>query len=319
MIYRTQPKQKRYQFALHQGGLGDLIAHLPVIKYVLDFHNFIIIDLWVHDYAVSLCEKIFSGYPQVIIYGLSEAKKKYDNNRITRSPYAHKVSNLSSHLVDHAFYTMVHTSVEDKHKNYIQMEPIGVSEFKLPEKYAVVTTGFTSETREFLPQYSKGVSEYLVSKGYTPVYLGKSYIPTGTKHSIFGTFKADYSSGINLIDKTNLFQAHAIMNSATCVIGLDNGLCHLAAMSKVPIVVGFTSVEPRHRLPYRNNELGWNCYVVKPKNLDCFGCQSNFNFADSTVDFKYCPYGDYLCVKGMTTDLWIEQIDKALKNIGVVD
>lgn len=311
MFYRKIPKNKIYNIALHQGGLGDLIAHLPAIKYILDYHPQVIMELWIHDYAVPLCEKLFKNYPHCVVKGISESKN-YDNGRIARSPYAHKVSNLSCHLVDHGFYTIVHTSVEDKHKNYIQMEPIDVTLFSLPKNYIVITTGYTSETRELLPEYANGISEYINSKGYTPVFIGKSNIPTGAQHTITGTFKADYTKGLNLIDKTNLFEAHAIMAGAACVVGLDNGLCHLAGMSRVPIVMGFTTVEPRHRLPYRNDQLGWNCYIIKPNNLDCFGCQSNWNFADTTIDFKYCLHKDYLCVKGMTTDLWIEQLEKIL-------
>ena len=289
-----------------------MIAHLPAVKYILDMHPHILINLWCHDYGYALCQKVFEEYPHCKVFPLSEADKKYDNTRITRSPYAHKISNLSCHLVDHGFYTIVHTSVEDKYKNYIQMEPIDVSEFKLPDPYVVITTGFTSNTREWLPESVNGVTDYCISKGYTPVYLGKSYVPTGAQHVIAGTFKSDYTKGINLIDKTDLFQAHGIMANAKVVLGLDNGLCHLAGMSKVPIVMGFTTVEPRHRLPYRNDQLGWNCYPVYPKELACIGCQSNMNFADTTHDFTRCFYKDYKCLSLMTADKWIHELEKIL-------
>lgn len=312
MFYRKLLKRKKYNFTLHCGGLGDLIAHLPAIKYCLEFHPHLDIDLWIHDYGFTLCEKVFESYPQCNIKPMSKLKE-YKNDQLARSPYAHKISNLSCHLVDHGFYTIAHTSVEDKYKNYIQLDPIDISNFDLPEKYAVVTTGHTTDSRTWKADSINETVEYIISKGITPVFLGKSTTTTGTNHVITGKFEADYSKGINLINKTNLFEAHGIMAKAKFVIGLDNGLCpHLAAMSDVPIIVGFTSVEPRHRLPYRKNQLGWNCYVVKPKNLDCFGCQSNHNFADTTHDFKYCFYKDYKCVEMLTSELWIEQINKVL-------
>lgn len=303
--------QKSYNFTLHQGGLGDLLAHLPAIKYTLDYHPQVLMNLWIHDYAVELCSEIFQNYPHCKIKGLSK-KNDYVNNMIARSPYAHKISNLSCHLVDHGFYTMAHTSVENKHKNYVQLKPKYIPKGVLPPKYVVVTTGFTSRTRQWNAKSINETVDYIISKGYTPVFLGKSNTPTGSDHVITGNFDADYSKGLDLIDNTNLFDAHSIMANAKCVVGLDNGLLHLAAMSDVPIVFGFTSVQPRHRLPYRHDELGWNCYVVKPKDLKCFGCQSNWNFADATIDFKYCPYKDYLCVEQLTSDLFIEQLEKIL-------
>lgn len=274
-------------------------------------HPQILIELWCHDYAVELCSKVFQNYPHCKIKGLSK-HKHYKNEQIARSPYAHKISNLSAHLVDHGFYTMVHTSPEDKYKDYIQLDPIDISKFNLPEKYVVVTTGFTTETRRWREDYINETVDYIISKNYTPVFIGKSNTTTGTNHVITGNFKADYSRGINLIDKTDLFEAHAIMNGATVTIGIDNGLMHLNSMGKAPAIWGFTSVEPRHRLPYKDSVLGKDCYVVKPKDLECFGCQSNWNFADPTVDFKFCPYKDYLCVQQMTPDLWIEQLEKIL-------
>lgn len=270
--------------------------------------------LWIHDYGVELCSNVFQNYPHCIIKGLSK-KKDYVNDRIARSPYAHKISNLSCHLVEHGFYTMAHTSVEDVHKNYIELEPIDISKYNLPEKFVVVTTGFTSETRQWKKDSINETVDYIIKKGYTPVFIGKSNTPTGTDHVITGNFDADYTKGINLINQTSLFEAHAIMDKSSAVIGIDNGLLHLAAMSKnTKIVFGFTSVEPRHRLPYRDGILGKDCYVVKPKDLKCFGCQSNMNFADTTHDFKYCFYGpdDYSCVKMMTSDLFIEQLEKIL-------
>lgn len=305
---------KWYNLLLHQGGLGDLISHLPAIKYTLDNHPQIFVHLWIHDYGVPLCKKAFQDYPNIIIRGLSEADKKYKPNLYARSPYAHKISNLSAHLVDHGFYTIVHRTVEDKYKNYIQIEPIDVSHFNLPPKYIVITTGFTSETREWIPESVDGVTDYVIKKGYTPVYIGKSYTHSYGQFGITGNFKADYSRGINLIDKTNLFEAHSIMDGSACTLGLDNGLIHLAAMGKAKLVIGFTTVDPLHRLPYRDGIMGKDCYVVTPtkEELACIHCQSNMTFADTKHCFTKCFYKDYKCLQLMTADRWIEQIKTAL-------
>lgn len=309
-MYRKEPPAKKYNIILHHGGLGDAIGQLPAIKYILDEHPQVIMDLWIHDYFIPIATKVFHDYPQCNIFPVSKYKEY--KLGITRSPYIHTLSNLSMHITDHAFITIVGTQVEDKHKNYIQLKPVDTSKFKLPENYAIITTGFTSQTREWKPEYIKEVTDYLVTKGITPVYLGKAQNSTGTKHIVTSEFNADLSNGIDLLDKTTILEAHGLISKAKLVIGLDNGLMHLAGMTETPSIWGFTTVEPRHRLPYRNGKLGDKCFVVTPKNLDCFGCQSNWNFADTTVDFRFCPYKDYKCVDEIKPELWIEQIDKAL-------
>jgi ADP-heptose:LPS heptosyltransferase len=315
-MYRSGTKLEvvPFNFVLHQGGLGDAIAQLPAVKFVLDHHFHIEIKLWTHEYFKPLAKKVFEDYNMITVESLNNSEGKYNDELLARSPYVHKITNLASHLTDQGFLSIVGRSVEDKYKNYIQLDPIDVSEFNLPEKYFVITTGYTSDTRVFKPEIVKQVSDYCVSIGYTPVYIGKSYTPSYKEQAIIGTFKADYSNGINLIDKTNLFQAHAIMNNSTGVLGVDNGLIHLAGMGKAPIIVGFTSVDPYHRLPYRDGILGKGCYTVVPdESLKCRYCQSNMNFAPNEHSFTTCAYQDYLCNDQLISNKWIEQINRILK------
>ena len=313
MTYRLDVSERKeeYHFLFHKGGTGDTIGQFPAIKYVLDHHPQITLNLWVHDYAFELTSKVFESYSACHVRHFKDLKDAPVTGP-TRSPYLCRIGNLSSHITDHAFFNLLGGSVEDKYKDYVRFTPVDVDDFHLPIKYAVVTTGYTAPARIWKPEYIKQVTDYLVSIGITPVYLGKSN--NGPAHFISGTFQADYSNGLNLIDKTTLLEAHGIMAKATMTLGVDNGLLHLNSCTHTPGIWGFTSVEPRHRLPYKHGILGHGCYVVKPKNLPCFGCQSNMHFIESTHDFKYCRYDDnqYACVTGLTPDLWIEQIDKVL-------
>lgn len=325
-MYRigTRLQYRNFNFTLHQGGLGDLLGQLPAIKYVADKHPYIIINLWVHSYAVDLCKKIFNKYEQIKVLDLSKYKGTYNDDLPARSPYAHKIGNLSMHITNHAFLTIAGREIENEYKNYIKLDPIDITSFNLPEKYAVVTTGFTSPTRAWNAKSVKETTDYLVSCGYTPVYIGKSLTEsfiTETKNEvIIGNFQADYSNGINLIDKTDLFQAHSIIANSKVALGLDNGLVpHLAAMTDVPIIAAFTTVDPLHRLPYRNNILGYNCHTVTPtlEELRCRFCQSNMNFALPDHKFTTCFYGpnDYKCLDLITSNKFIEK----LKLLGITN
>ena len=274
----------------------------------------------VHSYGVELCQAVFKSYSNCIIGDISKYKGVYKEDLPARSPYVHNISNLAMHLTDHAFLSLVGCDVEPEHKNYIKLDPIDVSHFNLPKRYAVVATGFTSETREWNPESVKETTDYLVSKNIVPVYIGKSYTPSfiteNKNEAIKGTFKADYSNGLNLIDKTTLLEVHSIIARTEVAIGLDNGLVpHLAGMTDVPIVAGFTTVRPEHRLPYRHGVKGWNCEVVAPtkEELACAFCQSDMTFAEPTHSFTKCYYSDFKCLDAMSSNKWIE----ALKKVGI--
>lgn len=318
-IYRkgTKLPKKLFNFNLSQGGLGDLLGQLPAIKFVLDYHVNVYINLFVHSYAVDLCKKAFESYgDRITVDAWDNAARKYFDNLQARTPYApHLISNLSWHITEHAFATLVGRSVTGEFMNYIKLDPIDVSEFNLPKRYAAVTTGYTSKTRVFKGEYVNEISDYLNSIGITPVFLGKKATYADKNNTIVGNFEGDYTKGVDLIDKTNLFEAHSIMANAEFVLGVDNGLLHLASLSDVPVIWGFTSVLSEHRLPYRHDKLGWNAYVVQPteEELGCVGCQSKQNFADPAHSFTKCIYTDYKCVELMTSDKWITQIDKALE------
>ena len=62
-------------------------------------------NLWVHEYAVPLCKKVFENYPLCRVRGL-DSRAEYNDKLPARSPYAHAVSNLSMHLTEHAFITL---------------------------------------------------------------------------------------------------------------------------------------------------------------------------------------------------------------------
>lgn len=303
-----------YNFNFGAGGLGDNIARLPVIKYIIDNHPHIIIHFWVQDYFVELAKKSLGKKDNLIIKSHTEGKTKYKDFYYARNPdHRESITNIATHMTDHCFYTVAHRGVTNEYKNYLKFDPIDISYLNLPSKYIVVTTGFTSKTREWVPESIDGVVDFILKQGYTPVFIGRSETHSGLNQIIKGNFKADYSKGINLIDKTNLFEAHAIMANSKCVVGLDNGLLHLACMSDATVVFGFTSVTPEHRLPYRYNKLGWNCYsVVPPESLGCRFCQSNMIFA-LEHSFTDCFYKDFECTKQLSSNLFIEQIKVALE------
>lgn len=312
MIYPEFPKET-VNFLLDLGGLGDNIARLPAIKYIVDRHPHVNELVWVADYFYDLAKNIL---PKVNFKKFSEAVD-YNEEFPSRSTGLHSVTNLKTHMVDHAFYVLANEIPPIEYKNYLSVNTnsISINRFNLPKKYVVMTTGFTAPIREFLPEYINTLSEYIISKGYAIVFLGNQKIKTGIENDIIiGNFKKeiDFSKGLNLVNKTSLLEAAKIISRAKTIVGLDNGLIHVAGCTEIPIVCGFTSVMPEHRAPVRHNVLGWEFYpVVPPVTEPERFCQSIWDFCFDH-DFKYSYYNNDSLIRSVTPELYIKELEKIL-------
>lgn len=307
---------RHINYLLTDGGMGDLIAALPVIKYIDSTYRHVRQHVWVPDYAVDFVRLCF---PDIRVGSFTEAKDKYDGKKANKNTrWDGRLSPMKIHLVDYAFLVLTDELPEAKHKNYVKpnLSEVNIDKFELPKKYVVIAPGYTAENRQFLPKTVNEVSDYCKSQGYEVVFLGKTESPTGEKHVIIGKFAAyiEYSKGINLINKTTLIEASTIIAGAACMIGLDNGLLHVAGCTDVPIIGGFTNVDPSTRMPYRNDILGYNFhYVVPDESLRCRFCQTKMNFVYGH-DFKTCYYKNYKCLYELTTKKWISAIGGILGN-----
>lgn len=287
---------------------------MPAIKYIVDNHPHVILYLFVPDFFKEFARRSVPNLEN--IYGFSD-KSKFNDKYPCKAFSMHRFNNLGTHMTIHAFTMLCNTHPEDLNAyNYLELDTSDqdLSKFNLPRDYVVITTGFTAPVREFLPEYINEISDYIVKKGYIPVYLGKKETPNGAGHIIKGEFREEinFSNGVNLIDQTSLLESREIIKHAKVIIGLDNGLLHIAGTCDVPIVGGFTSVNPIHRMPYRSGQMGKDFYPVVPnEDLACRFCQSNFQF---TYNFKFthCYYNDYKCLKMLSPDLYINQLEKIL-------
>ncbi len=320
-MYRDDTKFEKEKYAIYFdcGGLGDLIAALPVVQYAIDNFKHMHILFWVPDYSYELVEKTLTGDYLLKIF--SEYKKGITPviPGVALTKYADIA--LATHLTDVASISFLNKILKPKEKNYLSINThTDLTKYNLPEKYVVITIAHTTEVREFLPEKINAIVQYVKSKGYTSVFLGKETSDCGTGHVIKGNVneRTNLNEGINLLEKTSLLEAYEIMKYAKVVVGLDNGLLHLAAMSDVFIVSGFTSVEPFHREPFRHNVQGWGWIsIVPPESLKCRGCQSKWvmNFG---LDFRNCYYKEtkldleIQCIKQLPVEKFIEALEKLL-------
>jgi ADP-heptose:LPS heptosyltransferase len=321
MIRETGFKRQEINIFFDNGGLGDNIARLPVIPWILSEFPHIYLHIFVHDYFVPVAINALRQYVgKLMIYPWSKAKQYYNTEHFSKS-FAQsypRFENLSQHMTTHSFLTVANklpVRDADRWMSYLPLElpTLDLSQFALPKSYVVVTTAFTAPSREFSPEHVNALVNKIKASGNEVVFLGQKQTQTGTEHTIQGNLSqdVDFSQGLDLIDKTMLLEAAKILGSAKAVVGLDNGLIHLAAQTSVPIVAGFTTVDPLHRVPWRDGVFGKDFHSVVPKNLDCVGCQSNMVFL-AGHDFRQCYYGDFRCVKELTAELYWEKLEPLL-------
>lgn len=300
--------------SLSDGGMGDIIAGFPTIKYMHDTYKHLNILLFLPDFLWDLGKNVFAD-TSISVRNYTTAKKKFDTSKIhLNTRVLAKHSSLKCHATKYSFHTLCDEDPLTEWMNYLPIKPdkIDISRFDLPEKYVVVTTGYTAPNREFIAPYVNELVEWIKSRGYDVVFLGKTQAATGAGFEIKGSFsnEIDYSKGYSFINKTKITEAAKIIAGAKTIVGLDNGLMHLAACTEIPVVCGYTNVNPRARMPYRHNEMGWNWFPVLPPTK-CRGCQTNFNYLYGHA-FSGCWYSDFLCLKDLEPKLYQEQLEKIL-------
>ncbi len=307
------PKKQTVNFIFMNGGLGDHLAALPALKYVQDKYTWITPLVWVPNFLVDFVKHVLPG---MSIRSYDDMKRHYDNRKPTKTTQWDGITSpMKIHCTDYAFLKLCDEVPTIENRNYLQINPETINKVDdLPKNYVVITTGYTAAVREFPAKTVNEISHWCKQNNLDVVWLGKKDTTTGSKYTIKGNFNSsiDYTYGLDLIDKTTLEQAAYIMSKAKAVLGVDNGLLHLAGCTDVHIIGGFTTVSPTIRIPVRNNQLDYKYTTVVPsEKLDCRFCQEKTNFIYGH-DYKNCMYGDRLCVQEMTSDKFIEALKGVL-------
>jgi ADP-heptose:LPS heptosyltransferase len=275
-------------------------------------------DIWVPEYFVPVAKAALpsKSADRYVVRGFEEMKTEYDNSKPVVAFHNNFHTTLRTHLVTRQFNIMNDADVGLQHKNYpkLKVEGIDISEFNLPDRYVVLTPGYTAPVRKLPAKVWEQIADWTSKNKCPAVWLGaKSDTVTGSSkpETSFDEIRA---IDFDLRDKTTLLQAAAIIDKARAIVGVDNGLIHLAGCTNTKIVAGYTSVDPMTRLPIRNSKLGDGVFVVEPsKYLDCryVQSQSHFNYQ---ADFRQCLCGTNACVESLTAEKFIEQLENALRS-----
>lgn len=312
----TEGDIQHINFMFIHGGLGDYIGYLTSIEWIARTQPQIKGYLYLPDFFIPIAKNVLKNYLDRWYIGTRlEMTSKEVLKRPTCAPYKN-ITRVGMNAVElgYVYFMAMNPAPEDGYY-YTKLD---LSEVPLwgqvgHSPYAVMTPYSTNKNRTMTAQAFNGVKNYLLEKGITPVFVGKKDFVINRKNIDLAE-GYDFTGGVDLSGKTNLLEAAKLMSHAKMVIGIDNGLLHLAAMTDVPIIFGFTMASPEHAEPRRKDN---PVYRIFPDvtSLPCTFCQSQMRFFRKTVDFTTCVYEDNLCTKviGEPKD-WTVLIDRVLRH-----
>lgn len=309
------PKSTYLNVLVADGGMGDHLCYLVVVDYLVKNIPWIKPLVWVPDYLYDFAKNVLPEGTRVFNFTTAAKKYKPEIGGIS-TQWNNRHSPMRIHPIDYGAHIMLDIELELKDKNYLKFDAskIDVSSFNLPEKYVCISVGMTTYTKALPTDVTNQIVDYVISKGYTPVFLGKESSDVGGNTGKIQAIMApiDYSKGVDLRNKTSLCESAAILDRSSGVIGMEGGLIHLAGFTQIPIIASYTIVSPEQMMPIRNGQKGWNVYAVVPEeSLSCRFCQTKTPLLFE-ANYGKCYFDDYKCIKQLTFDKWKDQIDKCL-------
>jgi ADP-heptose:LPS heptosyltransferase len=314
-------------FVYNTSALGDMVCSLPVLKYAID-------NFYKDKYKVMIqpyFKELFYFIPEENFVDITEDFKipgyilMYFNeiDQLLQGIKAVRISPLRMTLGQYSSIRMLGRVLKLEEYLYLKFPVDNINLNKYGDidysKSVIITPNFNFLNRKLPEEEINKISDYIISEGYNIIFLGKSDISYKGKSVTFKVSNIDYSKGINLMDKTSISEAAAIISKCKAIIGVDNGLIHLAGMTDTPIIAGYTTQAPWHRIPLRepifkesNNPLSSpinEIYIVEP-DIPCSYCASNTQL--NGWNFNCCVEGNNQCSKEMKAEKFIKYLEKIL-------
>jgi len=309
----TNFKRNKMGFYFNSGGMGDYLNYLSAIYYALENYPFNDYVLVVPEYLVELCRNALRKFPDLQILPHSQSlvlESCLDVRRVKEET----INATVTHLMDLGFIYYARTNpVPEGYKYYLDLD---LSDVKLHgslkgKDYAVMTPCFTADSRHMKAETFNKIKNYIIDLGLKPVFLGNQKmkdISSGDGY-VRSDKKISLRGGLNLINKTSVLEAAKVIENSKFIVGLDNGLLHLGAMTKAPVVFGYTIASPIQRHPSRKHGSEVIDVVVSEDELACIHCQDKFRFLDSH-QFRNCLYNDFKCLDLLNFEKFKAGIDR---------
>lgn len=308
--------QNSFCFMLNSLAMGDVIAALPVIKYMIK--NYYTDPGTYKVVAKEMFRPLFSFVPNANFINYENAENDWGipkNWAVGTLNQKNNGTNIirntpkSMHLSQFASFKLVDMLLTEEQLHYVKVPEVVISHFGHDfSKSVIFVASYRDVTRMWKASYMLELAAWVKFKGYTPVFVGKTDMNLDT-HLVPKTSLPDNigSLGLDLRNKTSILELATIMSKSKAVVGLDSGPIHLAGCTNVPIVCGYTTVDPCYRIPIRAQGI---TYAVTP-DIECKHCESNW--ACHFHNYENCYLGpDPKCCEEMTAGKFIQKLQLIL-------
>ncbi len=285
-------------FELASGGMGDYICWTPALQWIVKNCPWVHGRIWAPAYFISFMQHVFKDVPNWEVH-LIEKFSEADKGTLCRglqSTPGQLINATGCGLIELGFMYFANLSPMPPDTVYPQLDLRDVKLHKklrgLEKKYVVFTPGGTTQSRFVPAKHWNPLIDWVIAQGLTPVFLGKGHL--ADVHKSYFDDETHYEKGIDLREQTSLLEAARIIKESLCIIGLDNGLLHLAACTDASIVFGYNIAAPVDRRPLRPS--GKLIEITVPEErLGCIHCQTKFKLL-YTHNYKNCIYKDVRCI-----------------------
>lgn len=315
-------------FFFNGGGLGDYINYSAACLWSAQHFPWIHGTIYVSSFLREFLSEIFAPYPNWQVR--SGEKVALDSDVCFAGPdlnmggqvINHQLLNATgAHLIDlgFAYYANMCPAPPEATLPYVNY-PLKKLHFELRAnagKYVVFTPGAIVSSRCVSGQHLNPLIHWVRDRGYLPVFLGRSEV-TPDLNPVFPD-DIDYAAGLDLRNQTTITEAAAVMQHSAAVLGLDNGLLHLAACTDANVLFGYNITGPSHREPRRHPSCrGKTVNITLTKSdLACNHCQDNMKLLIGHT-FHRCLYGDLRCIDLLFADSaarWKKELEGLLLEV----
>ena len=297
-------------YCINSISMGDVLAAAPVVKWAVEhFHK----DGKYKVLTVPQFRGIFHFIPDSN-WGSQQEKHNFQlpwQIRYLNTPKSAnaRTSSMHMHLSDFASIQLLNRLIPREERHYLPLPRVDLGGFSLDfSRCVLLGVTYRDAPRKISFEVVKGVSEYLLGQGLTPVYIGKEDDdPIWGDAPFRRAFKKLPPGGVSLMNMTSIPELASIMGQSRGVVGIDSGPIHLAGTTGTAIVCGFTNVAPEHRFPLRAQ----GEFIPIVPDSPCKHCQSYWSL--NYHDFGECYLKHLNCVGELTADKFIG----GLKAVGI--
>lgn len=251
--YRAEnavPEFPRRIYIQCTGGLGDVVSHEPVVRYIrkrLDTEADITIR---------------TAFPEVFAHLAEDPRTRIAVTGEKVADEGHMILNLlpdppfanynQMHPVDYAALAAIKGHLPESEKG-IQLK-VNAESFRGIEDYVLVHPGKSWQSKTFPRAYWQEIIDGLCE--FMPVaIIGKTYPPEDVAGR--GTVDVDASKCLDMRNQLNLGQLFANIRDAAVLLSNDSSPVHIAGAFKTPVVM-ITSAKPAEFIfPHRDKSLNF--------------------------------------------------------------